>query len=414
MRVRIIAAEEAGRPCRRVVGCGVGRRRGSAALLQRLLLLFLIGLGGLGGVVGIFLQILVDDLDLRGGADLLHRVRHLLAQQHVADRRLHLVEGLGHALLAVFETDDVPAEIGLHRLRGLAHLEREGRLGELGHHFRRGEIAEVAAVVLRAVEAVLLGQVFELLALGEAGQDVLGLLLGADQDVAGAHALGLLQLGSFLVIDRLHFLFRHLRADLLEEIGVAQRLGLVEGQAALVFLGIGDAFLDRELGQQMALDQIFDHEGEAQLGRQIGQLADDVVGRHLDFGNPDLVAVDDGHDLVLLGRVLRRGGKRQRQPQKGGRHGRNSANYERTTSNPPFQSPFDRPAPHRRCSLTSKEGKNKPLAHRAEGRKSSAHIGPVATLLQGERPRLKALLRGSNTLKSRDLGPISRPGRRFN
>ena len=33
-----------------------------------------------------------------------------------------------------------------------------------GNHFRRGEIAEIAAVVLRAVEAVFLGQIFEFLA----------------------------------------------------------------------------------------------------------------------------------------------------------------------------------------------------------------------------------------------------------
>ena len=99
----------------------------------------------------------------------------------------------------------------------------------------------------------------------------------------------------FGVVGSLDLLFRHLRANLLEEIGIAQRLGLIERKAALVLLRIGNAFLDGELGQQMPLDQEFDHERVAQLGRQVRQLANDVIGRHLHFGNLDLVPVDDRH-----------------------------------------------------------------------------------------------------------------------
>ena len=56
---------------------------------------------------------------------------------------------------------------------------------------------------------------------------------------------------------------------------------------------------DWEPDEQVALDQILNHEGIAELGRQIRQLADDIVGRHLDFGDLDFVAVDDGHRLVV-------------------------------------------------------------------------------------------------------------------
>ena len=232
----------------------------AAALVKLLLLLFLKRLGGLGGVLGILLEVLVDNLDLGGGADFLHRLGHLLAQEHIADGRLHLVKRLGSTLLAVIEPDDVPAEIGLHRLRRFPGLQRECRFGKFRHHLRLGEIAEIAAVILGPIEAELFGQFLELFTLGETPQNVLGFLLGADQDVARPHPLGLLQLGGFLVIDRLHFLFRHHWADFLEEIGIAQRLGLVERQAALVLIRIGDAILDRVLGQEMTLDQVFDHE----------------------------------------------------------------------------------------------------------------------------------------------------------
>ena len=143
----------------------------------------------------------------------------------------------------------------------------------------------------------------------EAGQNILGLLFGAHKDVPGPHPLGLGNLGGFRVIGGLDLFVGHLRADLLEKIGIAQGLGLVEGQAPLVFIRIGNAFLDRQLGQQVALDQELDNEGIAQLRRQIRQLADDVIGGHLHFRNLDLVAIDDGDDLVFL-YLLRPGAER--------------------------------------------------------------------------------------------------------
>ena len=48
-------------------------------------------------IFGIFLEVLVENLDLGGLAQLVHGFLHLLAQQNIADRRLHLVKGLRRA-----------------------------------------------------------------------------------------------------------------------------------------------------------------------------------------------------------------------------------------------------------------------------------------------------------------------------
>ena len=142
-------------------------------------------------------------------------------------------------------------------------------------------------------------------------------LLGAQENMPRPHPLGLGDLGRFRVIGGLDLFLGHLWADLLEKIGIAQGLGLIERQAPLVFVRIRNAFLDRLLGQQMALDQILDNEGIAQLRRHIRQLADDVIGGHLHFGNLDLVAIDDGDDLVFL-YLLSRGAERHGGAQKTG------------------------------------------------------------------------------------------------
>ena len=59
----------------------------------------------------------------------------------------------------------MPAEIGLDRRRDLARLQRERSFGKLRDHLAFAEIAEVAAIVLRTVETVLLGEIFEFVAL---------------------------------------------------------------------------------------------------------------------------------------------------------------------------------------------------------------------------------------------------------
>ncbi len=120
---RVSLPGTAGRPCQPVSlsphrGCGdrqdLHRRwcRIAARCVERLLLV-LGGLGGLGGLLGVFLQVFVEisTFELARTSPSPHRP---CGEEDVADRRLHLVIGLGTALLAVFQANDVPAVIGLH------------------------------------------------------------------------------------------------------------------------------------------------------------------------------------------------------------------------------------------------------------------------------------------------------------
>ena len=98
----------------------------------------------------------------------------------------------------------MPAELRLHRIGDLARLEREGDGREFRHHLVLGEEAEVAAVGGARILGLLLGELGEIGALVELGLHRLGLVLGLDQDVAGAHFLLAGDLLGGLLIDLLH------------------------------------------------------------------------------------------------------------------------------------------------------------------------------------------------------------------
>jgi hypothetical protein len=113
-------------------------------------------------------------------------LRQLLLLQLLRDLRAHFFQ-LGQLRLAdVVHADHVVAELRLHRLlRGLALLQLDHRLGELGHVAGRVGPVEVAAVGARSrVLGLLLGDVLELLALLQVGDDLLGLVFLLHQDVA--------------------------------------------------------------------------------------------------------------------------------------------------------------------------------------------------------------------------------------
>ena len=121
---------------------------------------------------------------------------------------------------AVDHLDDVEAELRAHRRADLAGLQLEGGVGELRHDAFPGEQTDVPLVLLGGgVAGQLHGEVFEILALLEAVDDLVGPLLGGegflgrsvpahgDQDVAGADLLRLVELvGRTVVIELLDLL----------------------------------------------------------------------------------------------------------------------------------------------------------------------------------------------------------------
>ena len=76
----------------------------------------------------------------------------------IFDLRLDLFEGRRRLGALVLDLDDVPAELGLHRIGNLALVELECDLGEFRHHLLLGEIAEIAAFGRARVLRLLLGE----------------------------------------------------------------------------------------------------------------------------------------------------------------------------------------------------------------------------------------------------------------
>ena len=87
-------------------------------------------------------------------------------------------------------------------LGDLADLEREGGVLERLQHLAAGEEAEIAALGV-GVLRLLLGERGEVLALLQPLGDLLGLVLGLHQDMAGVNLLLRLHLADLLVIDLL-------------------------------------------------------------------------------------------------------------------------------------------------------------------------------------------------------------------
>jgi hypothetical protein len=205
----------------------------------------------------------------------------------------------------------VPAEAGLDRLLGvLALVEGEGRLGEFRDHVLGGEIAEVAALGGGlGVDRLLAGDIGEIGAAIELLDDLVGLVLAVDQDVAGPH---LHHRGHFLEELLVAGLDR-LVADLRLEVMVEHRL------ADLLVLVVGHLGLDRRVvlqvlpapfgGQQVEVDQALDQRRKQLLDLLLVGLGQ-AARRLDDVGAVQLLAVDLG-DHRIAGRRRRAGGRRR-------------------------------------------------------------------------------------------------------
>src|SRR2546428_7775810 len=137
----------------------------------------------------------------------LHLVLDRLVAERGADLLLHLIEGLGLAVLALGHRDDVVAVLRLHHVADRAGLEREGDLVELGHHAPRAEGAEVAALAGRNGVGRLLARKVRELVRGrlQLGEELPGGVLVLHQDVARVHLGGRIE-DRVPVVLRLHVL----------------------------------------------------------------------------------------------------------------------------------------------------------------------------------------------------------------
>jgi hypothetical protein len=202
----------------------------------------------------------------------------------------------------VFQLDHVVAVLGLDRRIGdAAFLQRGHGLRELRHEAGRVGPAEVAALRCRTRVLALLGQLVELGAALELGDDRFRVVLFLDQDVASVvflvrcAGLGLVVLGLDLgILDRV----------LLDEVG---QHGVDDDALAGVVdrgLDVGTgahALLVGFLDQHFTADQVFlDH--FAQL-RRIGRaaLGHDLLDHLVDARCRDRLAVD-GRDVLGEGR----------------------------------------------------------------------------------------------------------------
>ncbi len=171
--------------------------------------------------------------------------------------------------------------------------------------------AEVAAAILGTGILGLLGQILELVALLEAGDDGLGLVLGLDQNVAD-----LVFLVAELQADVLVFLLQHLigdrvRLDVLVEIGTDQDALTRHHHLALDLGLLVQALLLRGLHQHFAANQFF-LDGLAQFRRVFLALGDLAGHQRVGTGFGNGLAVDSGDGVGAFGaegHLRERGGK---------------------------------------------------------------------------------------------------------
>lgn len=147
---------------------------------------------------------------------LVQKLKILVAHDELTNLILHLLEGRRWGVALIFDLDDVEAEIGLHRRLGIsALLKREGCVFEFLDHAAAREITEIAAFRLVRIGGLFLGEFGEILAGVELLDDVLGFVLGLDEDMTGVDFFLLRQGGDFLVVAGLDFVRRYDVDDML-------------------------------------------------------------------------------------------------------------------------------------------------------------------------------------------------------
>ncbi len=179
-----------------------------------------------------------------------------------ANRLLDLVESGERLIALLLDLDDVPAELGLHRLRDLADLKRESCILERLQHLAAGKKAKVAAFGA-GVFRLLLGDHGKILALLQPLGDLFGLGLSRHQNVAGMDLLLGLHAADLLVIDLLGSVVSYGIADARIEERVAQRAPLMIFEAGGKIRGAVEFVLFARLRHELVLDDILQEHAPA-------------------------------------------------------------------------------------------------------------------------------------------------------
>ena len=216
----------------------------------------------------------------------------------------HLVEFRNRPVALLLDLDDVPAELGLHRIGELAGFELERRLGEFRHHLILGEIAEIAAVGGTRVLRLLLGDRGEVAALLELGEDRLRLVLGIDQNVAGVDLLLARHLLNGLIIELMQRALRDRCLAFLLQHRFHQQLAARIGEPALEILAVLHFLGFGRLRHQDHVGQIF---GEILVPGLPGhrQVGSDVLFGDGEVARPDFRTVDARDHRIAVGRANR-------------------------------------------------------------------------------------------------------------
>ncbi len=152
---------------------------------------------------------------------------------------------------------------------------------------------------------MLLGELGEVGAGVELGLDLLGLLLGLDEDVAGVHLVLGLGLDVALLVELLDPLLEVELLELGAQVGVGEDGALLVPERDRHVGPLVDARLARRLGEQVLVDHLLEDAVEQHLVRQrlvlVGQLAADDD----QLAEGELGAVDLGERRVEA--VVRRG-----------------------------------------------------------------------------------------------------------
>ena len=236
---------------------------------------------------------------LADSRSLLDEVGLRLARHIGFNLRLHLLEVRRLALALVLDLDDMPAELALHRIGNLACLEFERDLRELRHHLLLGEVAKVAAIRGARILRLLLGEFGEIAALLQLLDDLLGFILGLDQDMPCADFLVAAHLRRGVVIDLAHCRIGGRGLGLVGQQLVHQQPVTREGEALLEGVAVTELLVLGGLGDDLQVDdvgqQVFTFGRRVHL-RKLARA--EFLFRHVEVALADFRAVDLGEHRI--------------------------------------------------------------------------------------------------------------------